>query len=356
MEEIPLLNPLSTLSTKPQTLSVDKEKQLKEYVSKTQGLYELSLFAQGEVFPTEYVLNGFMKHPSGDMTSNSENTKNFTQQQDSAVWINVKTLIMYLAWEQTWWTRTLKGKTKPIKAVELYKLVHHEYIGLNRTGTINHIEIKKERDWMLGISKDTESEDVQTKEEKLVEEETDAAEDLVFMKLGLPDINRTCRDKPFTMKELEERKRNDEVPRKKLWFSTYKNSDNGDPEVPTDTKLSFTMRFGDFLGVLREFEKEGFLTIRPVVDETCSPEVPYPKYHLHVFFSAKDGYRIWESLNGYSDSDVPHVMKQYYKQRVKRIIFLSEAELVEGPIYESIKNHGGNPHDFQEKKRRRKIH
>lgn len=314
--ESPMIVPSTPLSSLGGDILTNKEKkELANFVHDTQGVYELALFHSGDVIPTEYVLHG-MPQAKEDTTSTP------TTEHEQSVWINAECLVLYLAWEQCWYLRNSDGETLPIRAVDLYKIVYNEYCGLDRTGLVKPTYLESEQKRM------------RNEKEEDIEEEKDKSKDLT--ELGLPEINQNTRDTPFTMKELEERKNNRKTD---VWWKN----------VPKGAKAHFSMRFPEFVDMLRSFERMGYLTIRPLVSykggiQETTMNCEYPCRHLSVFFSTEKGLELWKSFITNSPP-IASVMLRYHRQRQKRYVYLSEVELLHGEIYEDINKQAGDPHE-----------
>lgn len=385
LKESPLLTPDTPVNFDKYYLSKNQQEDLRKFVTENADLYELSLFASGEVIPSESVLKGIR-----DDKDNDKNPK-ITYKTDTSAWITPQALAMYLAWEQCWWYRDKKGEQIPIRAVDLYKLVYHEYCNIDKTGEIRYKSVKKEEQWMKKRSNKCAN-DVSTEEQKDPKQDQDFVSSKVHFKeetnkydgedgeidfedLGLPEINKNCRERPFTLEELEQRaeeyKRKNKFDspwfgKKDFYHNMSENKDTSFDSVPSGAKLSFTMKFREFINVLKEFERDGYLTLRPMkqifspFDYDGTPDDskkrewnPYPKHHLSVYFSSDKGFQMWQALNGNTSSSLPPVILKYHKQRFNRIVYYSEVELFDGPIYESIKAQKGNPHDLPNTRRKR---
>jgi len=108
----------------------------------------------------------------------------------------------------------------------------------------------------------------------------------------------------------------------------------------------------------------GYMTIRPLVSPTkdlqlTSSSYKHPHCHLSIFFSTEKGLELWRSFLNNSSS-IPGVMLRYHKQRQKRYLYLSEAELIDGEIYKGISNQAGDPHEsgmdsLMRRKKRKKV-
>jgi len=344
--ESPVIVPSTPISSLGGRALNDKEKRdLTRFVQQNQGVYELALFNSGDVVPTDYVLNG-IPHNTDDITDKP------SSEHEQPVWLNGDCLILYLAWEQCWYRRNSEGEALPIRAIDLYKIVHHEYCGLDRTGLIKQSYLEAERKWMR--KEDEESEEKEDEEDKMDN----------LTELGLPEINKEPRDIPYTMKELEQRKSNRGNIRNYWWKRNNEDENVDSINVPKGAKACFTMKFPEFMNKLREFEMMGYMTIRPLVSPTkdlqlTSSSYKHPHCHLSIFFSTEKGLELWRSFLNNSSS-IPGVMLRYHKQRQKRYLYLSEAELIDGEIYKGISNQAGDPHEsgmdsLMRRKKRKKV-
>ena len=327
---------LTNPSISPTTLVDFGEKEeelkrnLKKHVKQTQDYYDLSAFINGDVIPSEAVIEGIENYirPEEEEKEDYEIVGQKRKQTSSneTTWIPIDVLILYITWEQCWWTRTPKGKIIPLSVLDLYKIVYHEYKNMGPRGTIRDTKIKKERHHMRRIH-NMEYPEPKEDNNKKPEGEKKGEEEEEFQKIGLPPPPKES--KLYTLEYLEEKRRERKQNPGSYWWKN----------VPT-AKREFSLTYKDILIKLLEFEKEGLLTVRPVrasnipfVNENKKPNSP--RDYLMIFFSEEKGYDIWNSLNGIG-TPVPSIVKNYHKQRLSRYSYFSDCTLIGGNIYNSI--------------------
>lgn len=352
--ELPSITPDTKLDDTNERQKELEYIQVKKFIEEHTGYFEPQLLQTGEIMPVQ------------DVTGIPDKKEDHNERAQVS-WMTPHALVLYLAWEQGWWIRDEKGKNFPISAVDLYKLVYQEYDNIDRTGYIRGKILEKEKEAMRKIYSKEEEEDDSSDQEYEKECEGDD-DDIDYEKLGLPRINESanCRDKPYKVEDLlrsvsEKRKNN--TGNKPYWFSPKEEDLASGYILPDNAKLSFTMTFNSFLQVLRDLEEVNYLDLRPVkrqaIGDTTIFGKPYtlPSSHFSIFFSIDRGYDIWKDMKN-PLSTMPNVVKRYHSQRVKRFSYLSEAELIDGEIYNKMKKScTGNIYDNSraslERKRKR---